>query len=388
MSGFSKRVLILTPLIAALGLAGCGGDSTSAPPQTTTTINGVAMAGPVAGQVCAYSLGSTGSIGATALACANTTPSTGAYSLSIADYVGQVILAATGTYTDEATGQTMTLTAQNPLRSLAGWSSAGGNWNVAITPLTEAALRGAQNAGVLSQANFSNALFSLATALGLNSANADEAIEDLIKNLPSLSGANNEALGYAALLDLFSTAQSQYCASNANCTLFDYLNQVTDYLGSQAGMSQFSQAMQQAYTAWQTAQANAPYVCTYTGGMFSCVPNSGGGGNGGGGDTGGGGDNGGGGIVTGNYNLNLIVTAMGVSTPIQIANVPKPNTQDEFCSSALEMAQNQASVPGATWTMNSCTFDGMHGEIAATVNITSPIVMSIPYTVHYTYTAM
>jgi hypothetical protein len=78
---------------------------------------------------------------------------------------------------------------------------------------------------------------------------------------------------------------------------------------------------------------------------------------------------------------------LGVVTPITINEVPKPNTQDEFCSSALTLAQGQANVPGASWTMNSCSFSGNHGVIAATVNITSPIAMSIPYSVDYTYVA-
>jgi hypothetical protein len=241
--------------------------------------------------------------------------------------------------------------------------------------MTEVAVRAALATGGLTEGPVLNAFANLATALGLNATGGDAAYASLVEVLPALTGDNTGARTYGALLDLLSTAQAQYCAGSTTCGLFDYVNQVVTYLGSVAGTLQLEQSLQQAFTAWQTTQANAPYICTYSLGAFSCAPNSNGGGNGGG--------NG-----SGNYNLDLLVTAMGTTTPIHIGSVPKPTTQDEFCGSALEMASAQANVPGATWTMNSCSFDGMHGVITATVSITSPISMTIPYSVDYTYSAL
>jgi hypothetical protein len=290
-----------------------------------TTVNGVAMAGPVSGQVCAYALNAAGSVGTTTLDCANTTPATGAFSLTIPDYVGNIILLATGTYIDEATGQTITLANPNALRAATGWDTAGQTISVAITPLTEAALRAAQNAGGLTEANILAAMLNLANALDMGAANGDAAYDLIAGLVPTLSGGSNAQLAYAAFLDLFSTAQSQHCGSNSGCTLFSYLDHVLGQIGSQTGTNLFRQSLEQAYTAWQAAQADAPYVCSYTGGEFICVPNTGGGGNNGGGNNGG----------SGNFNLTIIVSAttfgQTVSETVRVTDIDKPSNQSEFC---------------------------------------------------------
>jgi hypothetical protein len=93
----------------------------------------------------------------------------------------------------------------------------------------------------------------------------------------------------------------------------------------------------------------------------------------------------------GAYTLTLNVNAGGVTTPpITITNVPKPTTQAEFCSdinstsSGIGLAQ---AIPGGTGTLtiNSCAFSGNSGSVSATLSITSPMVMNVPYTVTYTY---
>jgi hypothetical protein len=38
-----------------------------------------------------------------------------------------------------------------------------------------------------------------------------------------------------------------------------------------------------------------------------------------------------------------------------------------------------------TFTINSCTFNGTVGNVSATLSITNPVVMTVPYTVVYTY---
>ncbi len=394
MSLYSTLPWRSIPLVAALALAACGGGSSSSdntnggndnnnggnnpPPSVFTTINGTVMAGPVSGQVCAYTLSATGQVGGTALACTNTTPATGAYTLSIADYVGNVLLSATGTYVDEATAKTVTLNAQNALSSVIGWDVAGRTFNVAITPLTEAAIRAAKAAGGITEANVEKAMLDLARALNMDATTGEAAYDSIVGILPALSGGGNDQLAYAAFLDLFSTAQSQYCGSNGNCNLFSYLDHVLGQISSQTGVDTFRQSLQQAYTAWQAAQADAPYVCSYTGTDFTCVPNTGGNN---------GGNNGG----TGNYNLNIVVTALGFNQAFNVNSVAKPSTQSEFCDPALNAGYSQVvsalSNTGGTFTLDSCSFNGSVGNMAATISITVlGFTQTVPYTMVYTYT--
>ncbi len=91
----------------------------------------------------------------------------------------------------------------------------------------------------------------------------------------------------------------------------------------------------------------------------------------------------------GSYNLSLVITASGFTGPaVEIKNVPKPNTQGEFCSADI-YTQFQQSVQGITgsWSVTSCSFDGTTGFINALLTVTSPFTMSMPYSVRYTYVA-
>ena len=92
---------------------------------------------------------------------------------------------------------------------------------------------------------------------------------------------------------------------------------------------------------------------------------------------------------SGSYSLDLIITTSGVTTPaVHIDNVPKPNNQGEFCSDAVYQ-QFQQSVQGfsGTWQITSCSFDGTTGFINALLTVTSPITISVPYSVQYSYVA-
>ncbi|WP_298211756.1 hypothetical protein [Acidovorax sp.] len=93
----------------------------------------------------------------------------------------------------------------------------------------------------------------------------------------------------------------------------------------------------------------------------------------------------------GNYTLTLNVNAGGVTAPpVTITNVPKPATQAEFCSdiastsSGIGLSQTVQGGSG-TLTINSCSFSGNTGNVSATLAITSPVAMTVPYTVTYTY---
>ncbi len=103
---------------------------------------------------------------------------------------------------------------------------------------------------------------------------------------------------------------------------------------------------------------------------------------------------GGGAVVPGpggNYTLTLNVSAMGTTTSMTLENMPKPANQSEFCgwvndpNSAVSLSQYSNGMGAGSLTINSCSFNGSVGQVSATVHITSPYTLSVPYTVTYTY---
>jgi photosystem II stability/assembly factor-like uncharacterized protein len=93
----------------------------------------------VNGTVNVYALNGDGSRGT--LLATVVTNDEGEYQADIGTYTGPVLLEASGDYTDEATGTKMTVTGDSPLR--AAIADAAGNRTVAVTPLTELAVRSA-----------------------------------------------------------------------------------------------------------------------------------------------------------------------------------------------------------------------------------------------------
>lgn len=93
----------------------------------------------------------------------------------------------------------------------------------------------------------------------------------------------------------------------------------------------------------------------------------------------------------GNSTLIVNVTASGVALPpVTIHNVPKPASHAEFCGWVNDPASNLSlnqlgNSPMGSLTINSCSFSGNVGQVSATVRITSPISMAVPYDVTYTY---
>lgn len=96
-----------------------------------------------------------------------------------------------------------------------------------------------------------------------------------------------------------------------------------------------------------------------------------------------------GGGAGGNSNLVLSVTISGIAgANISINGVPKPSNQTEFCAdmtSNSSTSLNNALGAAGTFTINSCSFNGTVGNISATLAITSPVSVTVPYTVVYTY---
>jgi hypothetical protein len=107
-----------------------------------------------------------------------------------------------------------------------------------------------------------------------------------------------------------------------------------------------------------------------------------------------GGDDGGGGDNTG-HTLTVTVSIPSLGTtvgPYVLQNVPAPNTQQSFCDGlAADTTFSQIAAQGqGTLTINSCSYNGSVGNIAATLDITvqtpvGPFTQHIGYTITYTY---
>ena len=153
------KLTVGATLILALG--GCGGDS-----DNSTSIQGTAMAGPfLTGTVCAYKV-SNGARSDLIGSCSVIASATSSFTLNVGDYVGDVLLeVSNASYDDEANPNDNTIGTplNGTMRSLIHVASVGDTVEVAVTPLTEAALRMA--GGTLNNATVQAAVDQLESLL-------------------------------------------------------------------------------------------------------------------------------------------------------------------------------------------------------------------------------
>jgi len=89
----------------------------------------------------------------------------------------------------------------------------------------------------------------------------------------------------------------------------------------------------------------------------------------------------------GNKRLTIEVSLSGSPlTTVDVGAVPAPANQAEFCNDL----QNDATFSGlddsgGKLTINSCTFANNVGRVSATLALTSPVALSFPYSIKYTY---
>lgn len=253
-------------------LSGCGGggggsSGSAAAASASTTLSGMAMAGPfLTGQACAYRVAS-GAKGALLGTCANLASS--AFNIDIGSYTGDVLIeiAAGATYDDEANpndnvnGTVLT----GALRTLIHVGSAGGTTSLAVTPLTEAAVRMAATldaAGV--QAAITDLWNVLPTVNGLDlrstvpvtGTSLGLAYREMLRALSNLQWVAGGNGVYAGGLDAYLTALLGQIGSNGNTVGADLLTQLGTGLNGN---------------------------CTVNAGALSCTVSNGGGGGGGGG---------------------------------------------------------------------------------------------------------
>lgn len=147
--------------VAALLLAGCGGGGSSGIDATTpsaqgTTMSGNVVKGPVSGATVNAFAVTGGTMGSQVSSA--TTDATGAFTMSIGNYAGPVMLQMSGgTYTDEATGTPMAMGTGDMMTAVLPTVAAGSAvTGVEVTPLTAMAQAMAQHmAGGMTDANIS-----------------------------------------------------------------------------------------------------------------------------------------------------------------------------------------------------------------------------------------
>jgi hypothetical protein len=136
-----SRLLALMLLPAMLCFSGCGKNrwkKQTQQPSASTSVSGTASKGPIrSGTIRIYAVYPGGVRGA--LIHETRTDEQGGYRADISPYAGPIVVEAFGDYLDEATGRTMTITPDAPLRAAS--PSATGDVKVAVSPLTELAVR-------------------------------------------------------------------------------------------------------------------------------------------------------------------------------------------------------------------------------------------------------
>jgi hypothetical protein len=261
MSFFSVRTrrafLFLTPL--AFALSGCGSDDAATTPAATN-VSGQVVKGPVGNStVCVYSL-SGGTRSTSTLVPCVTSDAAGAYTFApITNYTGDLLIEATnGTYRNEATGATTTLSA--PLRTVL--PAAGGTVSGMVTPLTTIAV--AATGTNTNSTTFASAAGNVGAQAGLGSTN-------IVNTAPSYGTNGTTATNaYAAALGAIAQYQAT-TGSTLTQTLTNWANP------SPSNQAAFQSALNAYVAAAQVAIANLPanFNLSATGSPISYTASSG-----------------------------------------------------------------------------------------------------------------
>jgi hypothetical protein len=178
-------LLVISPIV--LALVACGNDDT--PAVAATSLSGQVVKGPVgASTVCVYAI--TGGVKATAtLVPCVTSDNVGNYTFASISHTGDMLVEATGgSYKDEATGATVTLS--TPLRTIV--PAQGGATTGVVTPLTTIAV---SSSASLSSSAFAQAAANVAAQAGLSATNILTTLPTYATNGTTASNAYAAALG-------------------------------------------------------------------------------------------------------------------------------------------------------------------------------------------------
>lgn len=213
----ARRLQMMAVLGIAALLTACGGGSSFGPPPDpvvppNTTIVGVLAKGRVSGaSVCAYRI-TDGKQGVQLGSC-TTTDADGNFTIGFQDYAGEAMVQAKGgTYRDEATGASRTLTT---LRAIRPGNLLAINQNtVHITPLTELAVQRATALGSFTTERITQATRDVSQRFGGFDLHATTPAD--LMNTPGLSlGFPERAYGLAL------AGFSGYIANKGNSATLD-----------------------------------------------------------------------------------------------------------------------------------------------------------------------
>lgn len=193
------RIRLLAASVASsLLLAACGSSS-----NTNGTVSGTVIKGPVTGATVTAYAATNGTMGAPI--GTGKTDANGNFSISVGDHTGPMMLQASGgTYTDEATGTTMTMQPGDVMASAIP-SSGTGTTGIQITPLTSMAHERAHHmTGGITDANITAANTAMGTYFS---------VSDILHTAPMnpmMTGSGTSASKDAKNYGMAIAAMSQY----------------------------------------------------------------------------------------------------------------------------------------------------------------------------------
>jgi hypothetical protein len=241
--------------VVLLGLCGCGGGGDGA----SSTVSGTAMAGPfLSGRVCAYKVVA-GNKDAQ-LGCGDIVPADSSFRIDFSGYSGDIVLElSNGRYDDEAdatdnvTGTPLT----GVMRSI-GAISNGGSAVLALTPLTETALR---MAGSLDRTAVQNAATQLRALFQL------DAQTDLFATQPAVIQTHALQIAYREVLRALSQMQFGSGSGAFRGDLDSYLNDLRSRMGAPGNtLATEIQTQLAAGLSAQCSLSNSVLTCTLPGG--------------------------------------------------------------------------------------------------------------------------
>lgn len=245
-----RFILLVLAASVLLALAGCGGGGSTGSSGGGSVVSGTAAKGIIKnGTVKLYALNADGSRGS--LLATTSTDNDGKYSQSLGGYSGPVIAYAFGSYTDEATGGTVTLTEANALRGALPMAS--GAVTLPITGLTELAVRmaGSQlTAAAISNANaLASSIFKVdimgsvpveATAAAMNAAGVTAKQLDYtlaLAGLSQLAAESAEATSAGKLESALATLAQGITTNMSSQTAKAYTDALNSYLDNNSDIN-------------------------------------------------------------------------------------------------------------------------------------------------------
>ncbi len=322
----------LTALTAlTLALSGCGGSSSSSSNSTQNqTLNGTAATG------LAMSGGQVTVVNAAGKTASSTVNANGTYTVTV-EKGAPYLLKVTGTGSQSGTTEF----------SFATDASAA---NTNITPLTSVALFNAAG-----QKNLEDVYKQWASSKPVTETQVIESAKKVVANLRTQLAAQGMTETQINALNIFN---QKFTPATATTPTTDKLDLFLDQFNFNVTCGAMACTGSYQYGT-NTLSWNANISTS------GITVNWGGTGTGG---TGG----------TGNYNLKVTTTVMGQNVVVTVPGVDKPTGQSDFCASS----EIKGQLP-AGFTINSCSFSGNTGTIAATVNANG---INLSYSVKYEYT--